>query len=89
MAQEIHAANFVIYVLDTLAQSLNLEAARAIVEQGIDPEIQARVNVLAERANEGDLTLDERAEYMSHVEAADLLAIFRLKAKRRLEAGDS
>ena len=86
MTQETHAANFMSRVLDPLALSLNLEAARSIVEQGIDPEIQARVEVLAERANEGELTPEERAEYLSYVEAADLLAIFRLKAKRRLEA---
>ncbi len=32
---------------------------------------------------------DERAEYLSYVEAADLLAIFKLKAKRHLEANGS
>ena len=55
----------------------------------IDPEIQARVEVLAEQANEGTLTPDERAEYLSYVEAADVLAIFKLKAKHHLEANST
>lgn len=80
------AANFMDRVLDPLAASLNSEAARSILDVTIDPEVQARVTVLAERANEGELTSEERDEYLSYVEAADLLAIFKLKARRQLEA---
>jgi hypothetical protein len=80
------AANFMNRVLDPLAHSLNREAATSILALRIDPEIQARAQVLAERANEGELTPEERDEYLSYVEAADLLAIFKLKAKRHLEA---
>lgn len=85
METSIPAAYFLDRVLDPLASSLNTEAARSIVDLRVDPEIQARVAVLAERANEGELTPDERDEYLSYVEAADLLAIFKLKAKRYLE----
>ena len=49
-----HAGNFMDRVLDPLAACLNREAALSIVELRIDPEIQARVEVLAERANEGE-----------------------------------
>jgi hypothetical protein len=42
--------------------------------------------VLAERANEGELTPEERDEYSSYVEAADVLAIFKLKVRRRLDS---
>lgn len=82
----MQAAHFLDRVLDPLASTLNHEAARSILEQRIDPEVQARVAVLAERANEGELTQAERDEYLSYVEAADMLAIFKLKAKRHLEA---
>lgn len=85
-AASIHAANFMDRVLDPLAHCLNREAARSIIALGIDPEIQTRVQVLAERANEGELTAEERDEYLSYVEAADLLAIFKLKAKQHLDA---
>jgi hypothetical protein len=36
--------------------------------------------------NEGELSPEERDEYLSYVDAADLLSIFKLKAKRRLES---
>jgi hypothetical protein len=81
-----HAGNFMDRVLDPHADCLNREAALKIVELRIDPEIHARVEALAERANEGELTPEERAEYLSYVEAADLLAIFKLKARRHLQA---
>jgi len=86
METHTQAAHFMDRVLDPLASSLNEEAARSILESHIDPEIQARVAVLAERANEGLLTPEERDEYLSYVEAADLLTIFKLKAKRHLDS---
>jgi hypothetical protein len=86
METSTQAADFLNQVLDPLASSLNQEAARSILGVHIDPEIEARVAVLAERANEGDLTREERDEYLCYTEAADLLAIFKLKAKRHLEA---
>ena len=79
-----YAADFLSRVLDPLAHCLNREAAERIVGQRVDPEIEARIAVLAERANEGELTPEERDEYLSYVEAADLLGIFKLKARQRL-----
>ncbi len=89
MEHAIHAAHFMDRVLDPLAACLNREAALSIIDLRIDPEIQARVEILAERANEGTLTPEERAEYLSYVEAADLLAIFKLKARHHLERDGS
>ena len=80
------AAHFLDRILDPLASSLNTEAALSIMRLRIDPEIQARVAVLAQRANEGNLSPEERDEYLSYVEAADMLAIFNLKAKQHLDA---
>jgi hypothetical protein len=82
----VPAANFLSRVLDPLAHCLNREAAMRILDQRIDPEVQARVAVLAERANEGELTPEVRDEYLSYIEAADLLSIFKLKARRHLHA---
>jgi hypothetical protein len=89
METQMPAAHFMDRVLDPLAACLNTEAARSILDLRIDPETQARVEVLAERANKGELTPEERDEYLSYIEAADLLAIFKLKAKRQLEAHGS
>ncbi len=50
------------------------------------PEVQARIDFLAERANEGVLTDDEQAEYEAFVDAADFISIFQLKAKQQLKS---
>ena len=86
METHAQAGYFLDRILDPLAASLNDEAARSLQELRIDPEIQARVATLAERATEGELTPEERDEYLSYVKASDLLAIFKLKAKQHLEA---
>jgi hypothetical protein len=59
MEAEIHAAHFMDRVLNPLAACLNSEALESIPNLRIDPEIQARVVVLAGRANEGELTPEE------------------------------
>ncbi len=89
MEDRCFAAQYMDRVLEPLAACLNEEAARGILDHRIDPEIQARVEILAERANEGELTPDESDEYLSFVEAGDLLAIFRLKARQHLEENGS
>jgi hypothetical protein len=57
-----------------------------VAEFRIDPAVQARLDILAERANDGVLNEDERAEYEAIVNAADFISILKLKAKRHLEA---
>jgi len=42
--------------------------------------------MLAERANEGLLSDDERAEYEAFINAADFISILKLKARRNLES---
>lgn len=55
-----------------------------VIEFGIAPAVQERVSVLAERANEGVLTEDERVDYEALTNAADFIAILKLKAQRSL-----
>lgn len=73
-------------LLDSFTRCLDAESSRRVVAFRIDPEVQVRIDLLAERANEGQLTEDERAEYEAFVNAADLIAILRLKAGRSLAA---
>jgi hypothetical protein len=47
---------------------------------------QERVDGLADRAKEGLLTDDERAEYEALVNASDFIAILKLKASHALES---
>ncbi len=72
--------------LDPLSRCLDTESARRVVELRTDPAVQARVEVLAERANEGVLTDDEQAEYEAFINAADFISILKLKARRHLSS---
>jgi hypothetical protein len=82
------ATNFLERILDPLVECMNSETALGIVTLSFDPELQARIALLAERANEGALTPEERAEYVRYVEASDILATFKLEAERRLDVED-
>ena len=71
-------------MLDPLSRCLNAESAKRVAELRIDPVVQARVDVLAERANEGLLSPDERSEYEAYINADDFIAILKMKAHRHL-----
>jgi hypothetical protein len=73
-------------LLDPFTRCLDPGSARRVVEFRIAPVVQQRVETLAERANEGLLTEDERIEYDALINAADFIAILKLKARLRLNA---
>ena len=79
-----HATNALDGLVDPLSRCLDDESARRVVELRTDPAVQAKVDTLAERANEGLLTDDERAEYEALINAADFISILKLKAGRNL-----
>ena len=70
--------------LDPLSRCLDAQSACRVLELGIPDALQHRVDALAELANEGLLTDDERAEYEALINAEDLVAILKLKARRQL-----
>jgi hypothetical protein len=71
-------------LLEPLARALTPAAARALVNFRADSETQARIAELAEKCNEGQLTVQERQEYEAFVRAIDLVAILQSKARRLL-----
>jgi hypothetical protein len=73
-------------LLDPLSRCLDGESARRIVEFHIGPQIQERIDSLAERANEGILNEDERSEYEALINAADFISALKLKAREQLNA---
>jgi len=72
-------------LLEPLSLCLDAESARRLVEFRIDPEVETRIETLGERANEGILSAEERSEYEALINAADFIAILRLKAQRHLD----
>lgn len=49
-----------------------------------DPELQGRIEELANKSTEGKLTDDERREYAGYVRANKFIAILKRQAKRHL-----
>ena len=71
--------------LDTLAECLTREAAQKIVNLRADPETQAKVDELGDKANEGQLSDEERAEYDRYLAAYHFITRLQAKARARLE----
>ena len=58
------------------------EKANAVIDFRADPELQARIEELARRSTEGELTEDERAEYSGYVRANKFIAILKRQAQQ-------
>jgi len=67
-------------MLEPVARCFTTQVAEQITSLRADPEVQERIDALAEKANEGELTASEREEYEAYVEAMDFIAILQAKA---------
>lgn len=68
-------------LLEPVSRSLNVEAARKLIRLKAGGKTQARVDELARKCNEGELTPVERAEYERYVTAGTMIAILQAKAR--------
>jgi hypothetical protein len=68
-------------VLGPLTDSLTTESAQRILQFRLDAETEKRINVLAEKANEGTLSDVERAEYAGFVDTIDLVGVVQAKVR--------
>jgi hypothetical protein len=57
------------------------DKADAVIRFRADPQLEARIEELAEKSTEGQLTDDERAEYAGYVRANKFVAILKQQAK--------
>ena len=67
-----------------LSECLTLESARRLLALKADAKLQARMDYLAGRCNEGLLTPEERAEYDNYVTFGTFIAILKSKARQLL-----
>ena len=72
-------------LLDQLSESLTPEMAQVLVDFRANAKTQVRMDVLAEKCNDGTLTEAERREYSSAVRAGTLISILQAKAKKVLQ----
>ena len=77
-------ANYLDRLLDPLTDALTPESASALLNLRAAPDVEARVEELRGKANEGTLTAAEEAEYKDFVEAIEVVSIVQAKARRFL-----
>jgi hypothetical protein len=70
--------------LEPVTEAFTPELARLLVDLRADDELQAEIEVLRQKANEGTLSPDEEASYKDFVEAVDVISIIQSKARRFL-----
>ena len=76
------AASHLDRLLAPLADCLTPEVAARVADLRTDDATQQRIDYLADRANEGLLSDDERDEYAAYVHAIDVIAVLQAKAPR-------
>jgi hypothetical protein len=70
------------------AECLDSESLQRFSEVVMRPAVQEQIALLAERANQGLLSDEERSSYEAAINVADVMAILRLKARQRLVASN-
>ena len=68
-------------ILDPVAQCFTPEVAKRVAELRADPAVQARIEELAEKCNEGTITPEEMAEYDAYIQAMDIVVVLQKKAR--------
>lgn len=68
-------------LLEPVSASLNEEAARKLIGLRADSKTRARIDRLARKCNEGELTPAEQQEYETYVLAGDFIAILQAQAR--------
>jgi hypothetical protein len=71
-------------LFEPLAQCFTRDVAKRVADLRADASLQARIDELAAKANEGELTGAEDAEYKAYVEGIDMIGILQAKARAML-----
>ena len=71
-------------LLEPITGCLSPEVAAKVAEMRADDEMQERIDYLADRANEGELTSAESEEYAGYLHAIDVIAVLQAKARASL-----
>ncbi len=72
-------------LLDSVSRCFTAETARALAGLEANEAVRQRIEVLAEKANEGELTESERRDYEAYVHAGNVIAILQAKARLHLQ----
>ena len=72
--------------LDPVGSYLTPEVARRVVRFRADSKTQRRLDELAEKNQEGELTEAERREYDTYISAIDFVSVLQAKARSLLKS---
>jgi hypothetical protein len=61
-----------------------MNSVRALSELRLDDAARARLDVLAQKANEGQLAPEEAREYERFIDVSEIISTLRLKAERQV-----
>lgn len=73
-------------LMSPVAECMDEASLRALIALRATPDAAERVAWLAERVNEGEASVEERAEYESCVMFASFLGVLQSKARRKFQA---
>jgi len=71
-------------LIDPLSRCLTPESAQRLLKLKADRGLQARVDELGEKCNDGTLTPEEQAEYARYVSFGTFIALLKSKARQLL-----
>lgn len=72
-------------VIEPEANGLTPDAARALLALGFSERDKSRMDELAEKNREGQLSAEERQELEGYVKVGDVLSLLHLKARKSLK----
>ena len=81
MAPHVDTITVLDELLDPLTRCFTADVAAKIADLRASPSMQQRIDCLAHRAAEGELTEAERGEYETYVEAIDVVGVLQAKAR--------
>jgi hypothetical protein len=76
-----HTTDGLARILAPVAECFTPEVAKKVAALRADPDLQDRIDELAEKCNEGSITPEETAEYDAYIRAMDVLAVLQNKAR--------
>ena len=71
-------------LLDPVTRCLTPDAARQLVALRAEPQFQERLDTLADKCTEGELSPEEREEYETYVRSIHIIGILQAKARKLL-----
>jgi uncharacterized protein YnzC (UPF0291/DUF896 family) len=73
-------------LIEPVGQCFTPEVARRIVNLRASPQVQSRLDELAEKSTEGTLTDEERQLYSDYVRAINFIGVLQAKARQVLKS---